>query len=300
MDNVQLKNFVTLAQTLNFSAVAKQEFISQPALTKQINRLEEELGVRLFDRSRHGVSLTFAGEQFYKHARDILDEIEKAHNHMDDIRKGRRGSLGISSIIGLDDVLARSVELFVGLYPDISVSIDSGTASKQLLSINRQSADLFFSFAPLMEMYPSLDTVPLPDDRFAVFAGRRDAEKIRERGLSYLDELTHIMEYHSQGGPLFAGTIFSIREALGLKSQNIAYQYANSTILISVRAGLGFAILPEQMSLGMEPDSVVRIPLDIPEARIPRALGWHRSNSNPALARFVETVSGVPEEKSEG
>ncbi len=295
MDNVQLKNFVTLAQTLNFSAVAKQEFISQPALTKQISRLEEELGVQLFHRSKHGVSLTFAGEEFYKHARDILDEIERAQNHMEDIRKGRSGSLAISSITGLDDLLSRSVARFIELYPDISVSIDSGTGARQILSINRQNADVYFSYTPLLEMYPAMETVSLPGDRFAVYACKRDADRIREHGLSYLDELTHIMEYRSQGGPLFAGTIFSIREALGLKSQNVAYQYANSTILISVQAGLGFAIMPEQVSLGVSPDSVVRIPLDIPEARIPRALGWHRGNSNPALARFLETVSGEPE-----
>jgi len=163
MDTVQLNNFVMLAQTLNFSAVAKQEFISQPALTKQIGRLEEELGVQLFRRSRHGVSLTYAGEEFYRHARDILDEIEKAQNHLVDIRKGLRGSLRLSSITGLDDVLSRSVAHFSELYPDISVNIESGTGTQQILSINRQNADLFFSYTPLLEMYPAMETVTLPD-----------------------------------------------------------------------------------------------------------------------------------------
>ena len=299
MDNVQLKNFVMLAQTLNFSAVAKQEFISQPALTKQISRLEEELGVQLFHRSKHGVSLTFAGEEFYKHARDILDEIERAQNHLEDIRKGRSGSLAISSITGLDDVLSRSVAQFVELYPDISVSIDSGTGAKQILAINRQNADVFFSYTPLLEMYPAMETVSLPGDRFAVYACKRDAERIREHGLSYLDELTHIMEYRSQGGPLFAGTIFSVREALGLKSQNIAYHYANSTILITVQAGMGFAFLPMQMNFGQCPEGVEKIPIEIPEAYAPRSLGWHRSNGNPATQRFVEMVSELSENEAE-
>lgn len=299
MDTVQLKNFVMLAQTLNFSAVAKQEFISQPALTKQINRLEEELGVQLFRRSRHGVALTFAGEEFYKHARNILDDIEKAQNHLVDIRKGLRGLLRLSSITGLDDVLSQSVARFAELYPDISVNIESGTGTQQILAINRQNADLFFSYRPLLDMFSALDSVPLPDDRFAVYACRRDAEKLREHGLSYLDELTHIMEYRSQGGPLFAPTIFSIREALGLRSQNVKYHYANSTVLITVQAGMGYSILPWGMNFGQCPENVEKIPLDIPEAVIPRVLGWHRSNSSPVLQRFVDSVVEAAEPEAE-
>ena len=298
MDTVQLKNFVMLAQTLNFSAVAKQEFISQPALTKQISRLEEELGVQLFRRSRHGVSLTYAGEEFYRHARDILDEIEKAQNHLVDIRKGLRGSLRLSSITGLDDMLSQSVARFSELYPDISVNIESGTGTQQILSINRQNADLFFSYAPLLEMFPALETVPLPDDRFAVYLHRRDAEKVREYGLPYLDELTHIMEYRSQGGPLFASTIFSIREALGLRSQNVKYHYANATVLITIQAGMGYSILPWEMNFGQCPENVEKIPLDIPEAVIPRALGWYRNSTSPVLERFVETVAETTKDES--
>ena len=95
MNTSQLKNFISVAQTLNYSETAKSAYISQPALTKQINKLESELGVKLFDRSKHGVSLTYAGEEFYKYAVDILDGIRQAENRMDSISAGQTGFLKV-------------------------------------------------------------------------------------------------------------------------------------------------------------------------------------------------------------
>lgn len=297
MDQVQLKNFILLAQTLNYSAVAKQEFISQPALTKQINRLEEELGVRLFHRTRHDVSLTYAGSEFYKYAVEIVDGIERATYHMESIRQGKTGSLEISTIFGLDDEVSRYLERFAAGYPEVSVNITSGTGAQQVLSINRQDADLYFSFAPLLELYPSIESIPLSTDRFAVYINERDGEILRQRGFSYLDELTQLVEYRSEGGPLFTGMILSIRDAMGLGSGRISYYSSNSTILIAVQAGMGFALLPTRMNFGCCPDKVTMIPLDIPEAAIHRAVGWNRNNRNVSVEQFADIVRGMAEEQ---
>ena len=296
MDRVQLKNFVLLAQTLNFSAVAKQEFISQPALTKQINRLEEELGVKLFHRTKHEVSLTYAGEEFYHHALVILDGVEKAVHHMENIRRGQTGSLSLSTVFGLDDEVSRLASRFVAECPEINVGIVTGTASQQIQAINRQSSDLFFSFTQLLKMYPGLDTIPLSDDRFAVYVHEREAEKIEKEGLSYLGRLTNLVEYRSEGGPLFTSLIFTLREALELRSDNISYYATNSTVLLAVQSGMGFAFLPTQIDFGLCPKHVVRFPLELPEAQIQRALGWPRNSKNPSTLRFVEMVRRLSEE----
>ena len=97
MDKNQLTYFVSLTQALNFSRVAKQYFISQPALTNQIAKLEAELGVQLFNRSKHGVSLTFAGAEFRQYAVNILNQMMEAESRMNDVSKGAVGFLNISS-----------------------------------------------------------------------------------------------------------------------------------------------------------------------------------------------------------
>lgn len=296
MDKTQLKNFVALAQTLNFTEVARREFISQPALTKQITRLEGELGVTLFHRTSHGVSLTFAGEEFYKYASDILDGMDRAEHHLEQIRKGRMGSLQISSVFGMENIIVDGITRFTKQYEDIAVSILCGTGIQQIMTINRKTCDVFFSFASLLESFPDLETIPLPEDYFAVYVNREDAAKIEAEGISYLNHLTNLLESSSEG-PFLTNRTFAIMSALGLEMSNISYHPSNATILIAVQAGLGFSLLPSQMNFGILPDNIVKLPLTIAEARIERALGWNRSSKNLAVKHFVDIIRAGSEQR---
>ena len=75
-----LKCFILVADNLSFARAAEELYISQPAVTKQINNLEQELGITLFIRSTRHVELTQAGMQFYKDAKDIVVKSEIAVN----------------------------------------------------------------------------------------------------------------------------------------------------------------------------------------------------------------------------
>ena len=78
MTFTQLRCFIEVARQLNFARVAEPLYISQPAVSRQIHALENELGVRLFDRTRHVVALTSAGESFYHDTVDMLDRLPLA------------------------------------------------------------------------------------------------------------------------------------------------------------------------------------------------------------------------------
>ena len=78
MTFTQLRCFIEVARQLNFARAAETLYISQPAVSRQIHALENELGVRLFDRTRHVVALTSAGESFYHDTVDMLDRLTLA------------------------------------------------------------------------------------------------------------------------------------------------------------------------------------------------------------------------------
>ena len=289
MNTNQLESFISIAQTLNYSEAAKNAFISQPALTKQINRLESELGVRLFDRSKHGVSLTFAGEEFYKYAVDIIDGIKQAGNRMQNIRDGQTGFLKISSVYSMERLISRSVSDYSERFPDVSVSILIGTGTSQIMTIQKMTYDVFFSFSSLLDSFPDICQMPLPSDRFAVFLHRKYKKAYEAEGVGLLNRLRHFVELSSEG-PFLTNRTFALMDACGIANENIVYYPSSTAMLIAVQAGMGFALLPMEMNHCALPRDVLAFPLDLPEAVIERAFGWHKSNKNAALKSFIQCI----------
>ena len=292
MNTHQLRNFISIAQTLNYSETAKSAFISQPALTKQINRLEAELGVVLFERSRHNVSLTYAGEEFYKYATEIIDSVQRAEARMTDISSGRTGFLKISSVYSMESLLSRSVSAFNDRYPEVSVSILVGTGISQIMTIRKMSYDVFFSFTDLLDSFSNIRTVPLPPDRFAVYLQKKYSDEYLSEGYPFLNRLHHFVELSSEG-PFLTNKTFSLMDTMNLASDNIVYYPSSAAMLVAVQAGLGFSLLPTEMNLGAIPDDIEVFPLDLPEAVISRSAGWLAGNKNSAVKNFAELLSSL-------
>jgi len=91
----QLRYFVAVAESLNFTKAAKQLLIAQPSLSQQISALESQLGFKLFERSRQSVELTVAGKSFLTDVREIIKKLDKSVEHASDISKGIVGHLTI-------------------------------------------------------------------------------------------------------------------------------------------------------------------------------------------------------------
>lgn len=97
----QIQYFMAVAESHHFTKAAKQLFVSQSALSQQINKLEDDLGVKLLDRISHPITLTPAGEEFYHGARKILSDIYKLELQMQHYARDNQGTLHIGVITGL-------------------------------------------------------------------------------------------------------------------------------------------------------------------------------------------------------
>lgn len=289
MDKTQLKNFVALAQTLNFSSVARQQFISQPALTNQISKLEGELGVRLFQRSKHGVSLTHAGAEFYKHASGILDAMERAERHMEDIGKGRSGFLNISTVSSNEYQVVKYVREFNRRYGGISINMDAGTGTQQIMAINRKSFDLYFSFSSLLRSSGSLEVLDLEPSRYAIYISSELAGNVSPQCLDALHGANQLVESRSEG-PFLAAQTIALSEKLGLSENELMYFPSSDAVLMAVQSGLGYALLPATMNLGSLPPDIEVIPIPGDDALIHNAVGWHRDSCNIAVEKFTDML----------
>ena len=162
MNSTQLACFIEVAQHLNFAKAAQNLHLSQPTVSKQIQSLENELGVRLFERSTRSVSLTYAGRRFFPDARGILIQEQKAVKNLRDMERCADqpliiGSYGMELFSYLAEILSPMLREMPNLRPDIinapyqslrnalvSHSMDIVIGTKQLLDARQGNGESSF------------------------------------------------------------------------------------------------------------------------------------------------------------
>jgi DNA-binding transcriptional LysR family regulator len=174
LENFRLKVFRAVAEHLNFRKAAEHLFLTQPAITLQIQALENDLGVRLFDRTAGRISLTHQGSILLGYANKVAELIAEAERELgaDDGAVLGELSLGVSTTIA-QYVLPRLLGAFLGENPRVQFSLHSGNTAEivQLLLENKVSVGLIEG--PARER--SLHTEPFMEDEL-VLVTARDSE----------------------------------------------------------------------------------------------------------------------------
>ena len=131
LENFRLKVFRTVAEHLSFRKAAEQLFLTQPAVTLQIKALEDDLGVRLFDRTAGRVSLKPQGVVLLRHAQRILQNISEAERELAAGAGQSSGelALGVSTTIA-QYVLPQLISAFLAEHPRLQLSLHSGNTEE--------------------------------------------------------------------------------------------------------------------------------------------------------------------------
>lgn len=289
MDITQLRYFVTVARTLNFSESARRLGVTQPLVSHHIVELEKQLGGKLFVRSRHKVTLTDAGERFLPAATELVELADKAMFQFRQDQQGGSGHLSVTSLTTSSAVLASVLARFSAKYPDITVDIDVTPGQRQVLAMNEHRYD--FHFAPL-EMVPvgkTYDYVVTHSDHLClVFPANHP---LAEMPLNFdLLRNERFISIAPSDGPALYEKMREVCRVRGYEP-NVVYQYDRvEAVVLAVGAGLGISILPEALSRVFYAENVRfrRIPGE--DTARPYVAAWRKEASNPAAALFVETL----------
>ena len=157
MELRQLKYFVTVARTLNFSDAARQLFITQGTLSQQIKQLEDEMGSQLFERTSHSVALTDAGEELLPYAIRTLEASKDCKNRMNDIKGTLTGTLNIGVTYSFSTFLTDAVKNFLKANPEVKLNIYYKTASELIDMLHDDMLDLILCFKPYQQ-YDDMDS----------------------------------------------------------------------------------------------------------------------------------------------
>src|SRR5688572_30314046 len=152
MEMHQLRYVVAVARTGNFSRAAEQCHVAQPSLSQQIQKLEDELGERLFDRMKREAKLTSPGEAFLRRAVRILEEVDAARREATDAKQVPRGVLTVGVLPTIAPYLLPAlVARFTQKFPNVEIVVQEDTTARLLKLALAYEIDFALASQPIQD-----------------------------------------------------------------------------------------------------------------------------------------------------
>ena len=284
----QYKIFYEVAKAGNISKAAKELYISQPAISKAISKLEDSLGLSLFTRSSRGVQLTSEGEILFEHTREAFDALDRGEQELKRIQEFDIGHLriGVSNTL-CKYILLPYLKTFIDQYPHMKVTIESQATAQTLARLEQQKIDLGLvaepsvrrdlAFIPVMDIQDTFVTTPNYLENLYLREGQ-DTSLFETGNIMLLDSSNmtrhHVDEYMAENN------IFP-HQILEVTTMDLLIEFA--------KIGLGIAcVIKELVQKELDSGMLVEIPLDIPIHRRTIGFAYHPANQAMALKTFLE------------
>lgn len=301
MELRHLRYFVAVADEKNFTRAAERLHIAQPPLSRQVQQLEEELGVALIEKGSRPLRLTEAGRFFHAHAQELLDKAADLKAMTQRVGKiDRRFAIGFvaSTLYGL---LPEIVRRFRNRYQSLEISFHELTTMEQLQALKEGRIDV--GFGRLKSEDPAIRRIVLREESLIVAlpTGHRLGSTEDPVKLSELASET-LLVYPKNPRPSFADQVLAIFKERNLVPQQVQEVRELQIAIGLVGAGQGIAIVPQSLQ-GMIRTDVVYRPLDDRQAVSPIIFSARHMDRSPELANMLEVIYeiydelGIPHEK---
>jgi DNA-binding transcriptional LysR family regulator len=286
----ELHAFVVLAGELHFRKSAEKLFLSQPALSKKIQRLEDKLKGALFVRSRRKVTLTDAGRIFLPKALKLIRDVEDAFRETQAVIEGRIGTLRIGfGIASVSDILPRTILRFRKLFPEIELQMREMRSPSQVSSLIDGRLDAGILRLPVTNR--KLVSVPLFSEDL-VLATSADAPFRPKDGINGFRNSGFVFVSPSVART-FHDRVLTLCLRAGFTPRIVQEANEILTILHFVRAGVGISLVPRSATQLKVPG--VRFhELGWKEPLWRIGIAWNRNSEKlPLISRFVKVVEAV-------
>jgi LysR family transcriptional regulator, hydrogen peroxide-inducible genes activator len=243
MELQQLRYFCAIADTGSFTRAAQQTHVSQPSLSQQIRKLEDELGARLLDRLGRTVQLTELGRSFLPRARAVLRDLEAARSDVVERKTSISGPISVGVIPTIAPYfLPPILAAFSRKYPEARVTIAEEITPLLLERLRAGTMDVAIVALPLQARSHDFQTFPLMAEKLYAVLPRQHA--LAKRRAVSLEELQDDPFLLLRDGHCFRKTAVAACKRARLNPRIIFESGQFSSILSMVSAGLGVSIVP--------------------------------------------------------
>jgi DNA-binding transcriptional LysR family regulator len=290
LDLSELNSFLVLANLLHFGKASEQLFLSQPALSKKIRRLEEKINGPLFVRTRRKVALTEVGRVLLPKARKLLEDAQTALDVTQAAVDGRAGILRIGfGIASVAEILPRTILRFRKSYPNVELAMRDMSTPSQVAALLNAELDVGILRMPVA--HPELACIPLFREHLVLVSPATTPYRERD-GLTGFRNRPFILISRAVSATLHEHCLNLCRRA-GFTPNIVQEASETFTILNLVRAGLGVSLVPSSTER-------MRVPglrfhqLRVNEANWSIGVAWQRGSERQKLiSRFVEMIRTV-------
>lgn len=262
--NLSLYNiFNCVAEKENISHAAKALYISQPAVSKAISSLEDNLNVTLFIRSSRGVKLTPEGSLLYEHTKSAFETIDQAEDNLK-----RINDLGIGHLkIGASNTLCKFLLLpylkdFVKEYPHIKITIESHSSYQTLKRLENGALDIGLVAKPDNDKTYVFNSLGEIEDIFVATPDYIENLELREESKDFFSVANIMLLDEENNTRIYIEEYFRDNDI----SPNNVLEVTNMDLLIEfAKTGLGVAcVIKEFVKSELEEGTLVQLPLDVP------------------------------------
>lgn len=289
----QLKYFIAVARCLSFTEAARSLFMTQPALSRQIQAMEAELGTQLFVRDKKTLKLTPGGSTLYNRLPDFLREYDEMMAEARDANRGFEGQLrvGILDVYDASELFSPVVARFQTNNPGIRLTMERVSLGELPERLYEGKLDIICTYGFSLFDKPDLMTVNVQKYDSCVMLNRN--HPLADKPDLTLDDLrqerfVQLCNEASEEGYQYIANLLS----RGGISPDILAVEKNEDVLLWVEMGGAVAVTSNQTIEKHNPRVVIR-ELNMPEVKgHDITMAWRRSNYNPAIALFMELIEG--------
>lgn len=287
-----MRYFVAVAEELSFTKAAEKLRLAQPSLTRQVRNLENEIGVKLLDRSNNRVVLTEEGRLFLFDSKKLLAMSDESVAAVQRMKRGESSALNIGYVANIHfGLLPATLGAFRKLHPGVALNLFDMTSAEQLLALDGRKIDLgFVGLRPALSGHPFLSERVAHDTMLVALPARAPLAKHARIKLAELAP-QFLIGMSAKTHPGAREWLIETCHAAGFEGRILQEADSEPTVIQFVADDLGVALLPEQIT-SLPHEGVVFRPL-VPPLLRESTIAWRADNPSKPLKDYIQIVKDL-------